>query len=302
MNTNRLKPLFALALVFVVAPLLAVLVSPWIYQGVQYFAAEGSVLDAPFYRVTSRVAVIMVAALLYPAYKLSGMSGRENWGLPKSSSPWRLIGLGLGLGIVSMLAVYLLGVIFGVFAWDPRGKSTSYLVRKMIQALAGGLFIGVFEEILFRGFIQNALRKSFGLLTAVLFGSFLFSIVHFMKPTDPEVVTQWNSGLMLLQNLFGRAGDEFIQEACTLFCMGIVLAMLTHWMKSVYVAIGLHAGWVWVMMFFRLFTQNQDTMVWLYGSSDWVSKAWMGPIMALVVLVSVVLTRKKWVAMGQEVK
>ncbi|MBI9021209.1 MAG: CPBP family intramembrane metalloprotease [Verrucomicrobia bacterium] len=298
MNKDRLKPLFALLLIFIAAPLLAALVSPWVYQFLQSFAAEDSLLDAPFHRVTSRIVLLAVALLLVPAYKLSGFKGRDHWGLCKSSSRWKLIGLGLGLGIVSMLIVYLLGTALGVFVWDTRGKGAAYLVRKVIQVIAGGLFIGFFEEILFRGFIQNALKKSLGVIAAVLIGSFFFSIVHFMRPTDPEVVNQWNSGLMLFQNLFGRAGDSFAQEASTLFCMGLVLAMLSHWMKSVYVAIGLHAGWVWVMMFFRLFTQNQRNMVWLYGTSDWVSRAWIGPILALIVLAAVVLTRKKWIALG----
>jgi len=226
------------------------------------------------------------------------MKGRADWGLVKCSNRRRQIWLGLGLGIVSMLIVYLLGTLLGVFVWDTRGKPGIYIARKIIQILLGGLFIGFFEEILFRGFIQNALKKSLGVILAVLLGSFFFSIVHFMRPIDPETMNQWNSGFLLFGNLFARAGDAFLQEACTLFCMGAVLATLSYWIKSVYVAIGLHAGWVWVMMFFRLFTENQENLVWLYGTNDWVSKAWMGPSMALFVLVAVALTRKKWIALG----
>jgi len=298
MTNNRYRPLLSLLLIFIAAPLLAALVSPWVYQWLQSFAAEGSVLDAPFFRVTSRVVLVMVALMLFPAYKLSGMRGRGDWGLPKCTTRRRQIWIGIGLGVLSMLVVYLLGVALGVFAWDTRGKPEIYIARKTVQIIFGGLFIGFFEEILFRGFIQNALRKSLGLIAAVLLGSFFFSIIHFMRPVDPELMGQWNSGLLLFGNLFARAGDSFLQEACTLFSMGIVLAMLSHWMKSVYVAIGLHTGWVWVMMFFRLFTENQENLLWLYGDNDWVSKAWIGPMMALVVLVAVALTRKKWIALG----
>jgi hypothetical protein len=295
---DRFYPLLSLLLLFLAAPLLAALVSPWIYQALQSFAADGSVLDAPFFRVTSRIVLVMVALLLYPAYKLSGIRGKDDCGLPTVKNRRALIGLGLGLGIGSMLIVYLLGVALGVFVWDTNGKSVSYLIRKVLQALAGGLFIGIFEEILFRGFIFGALRKSLGVVTAVILSSLFFSVVHFMRPVNPEILGQWNSGFMLFGNLFARAGDAFLQEACTLFCMGLVLAVLCHWMKSIYVAIGLHAGWVWVMMLFRLFTQNQKTMIWLYGTSDWVSKAWMGPILSLIVLAAVWFTRKKWKALS----
>ncbi len=301
MKKNRFFPLCSLLLLFLGASLLAALVSPWIYQVLQSFAAEGSVFDAPFHRVTSRIVLIMVSLLLYPAYKLSGMNGRDDWGLVKSSNRRQLIGMGLGLGVVSMLIIYLLGLALGAFAWDTRGKTAEYLARKIIQVVLGGLFIGFFEEILFRGFIQTTLRKSIGVLGSILLGSFFFSIVHFMRPVNPDTVNQWYSGFLLFKSLFARAGDAFLQEACTLFCMGVVLAVLSHWMKSVYVAIGLHAGWVWIMMLFRLFTENQKNMIWLYGTSDWISRGWIGPAMALAVLVTVLLTRKKWKALSETI-
>lgn len=299
-SQNKFKPLYSLLLLFVVAPLLAALISPWIYRGLQSFATEDSVLDAPFFRVTARVVLVLVAALLVPAYKLSGFKGRENWGLIKCPNRRRQVWLGIGLGVLSMLGVYLIGMALGAFAWDTRGKSGFYIARKVVQIFAGGLFIGFFEEILFRGFIQSALKKSLGLISAVLLGSFFFSIVHFMRPVNPEIMDKWFSGFLLFGNLFSRAGESFLQEAVTLFSMGVVLALLTHWIRSVYVAVGLHAGWVWVMMLFRLFSENQETMTWLYGTSDWVSKAWMGPIVAAVVLAAVVVTRKKWISLGAE--
>ncbi|MCC7300363.1 MAG: CPBP family intramembrane metalloprotease [Verrucomicrobia bacterium] len=294
MKTDRFHPLYSILLLFLAAPLLAALAAPWIYQGLQSFAAEGSVLDAPFYRVTSRIVLIMVAVLLYPAYKLSGIRSKADCGLTGSPDRFRLVRLGLWLGVGSMLAVYVLGVALGVFVWDTGDKSSSYLIRKTLQAIAGGLAVGIFEEILFRGFIHAALRKSLGVVAAVILGSMFFSIVHFMRPVNPEVINQWNSGFMLFGTLFARAGDSFLQEACTLFCMGVVLSVLCQWTKSVYIAIGLHAGWVWVMMLFRLFAENQKNLVWLYGTGEWVSRGWMGPILSLTVLAAVWLTRKYW--------
>jgi membrane protease YdiL (CAAX protease family) len=191
-------------------------------------------------------------------------------------------------------------VALGVFVWDPGDKSTAYLIRKTLQALVGGLAVGVFEEILFRGFLLTALRRSLGSVAAVVLGSFFFSIIHFMRPVDPETVSAWNSGLLLFGNLFARAGDSFLQEACTLFGMGLVLSMLCLWTRSIYVAIGLHTGWVWVMMLFRIFMENQENYRWLYGTSDWVSKGWIGPILALLVLATVLCTRKKWASLAAE--
>lgn len=297
MTKDRLYPLASLLLLFLVAPVAALLAAPWVYGLLQQVVAADSVLDAPFHRVTSRLVLVAVAVLLVPAYKLSGMS-KADCGLVRTTNRVRLAWLGAGLGVGSMLAVYVPGFLLGVYAPDTGGESTAYLLIQIVQILAGGLFIGVFEEILFRGFILGALRRSLGIVAAVAVSSFFFSIVHFMRPEDPAVTDAWNSGILLLGSLFARAGNSFLQEACTLFCMGLVLSVLCHWTRSVYVAIGLHTGWVWVMMFFRLFTDNQETMVWLYGTNEWISKAWAGPILSLVFLVAVFFTWKWWKALS----
>jgi hypothetical protein len=121
-----------------------------------------------------------------------------------------------------------------------------------------------------------------------------------MRPTDPDVLDHWYSGFLLFGRLFGRAGDSFLQEACTLFCMGAVLAVLTYWTRAVWLAVGLHAGWVWVMMLFRLYAENRHTMTWLYGASDWISRGWIGPIMAAAVWLAALRTRRRWIAMGSD--
>ena len=294
MERDRFKPLYSLLLLLLAAPVLAALMSPWIYQFLQRVAVAGSVLDAPFYRVTSRVVLIMVLLFLYPAYRLSGMRSRADIGLSGAPDRWRLMRLGMGIGAVSMLIVYFLGVALNVFALDLAGRPLSFFLRETVEIVIGALLIGVLEEILFRGYILNALRRSAGVIAAILISSFLYSIVHFMRPIDPENVEQWNSGFLLLQNLFARAGDAFLPEFCALFIMGIILSILTFWTKSVYVAIGLHTGWVWVMMFFRLFTDNRETMLWLYGRNEWVSKGWIGTVYLLLFLAAVFATRRRW--------
>lgn len=315
LKTERLKPLMSLLLIFVAAPLLSAVLCPWIYswiqarspdvmQWVQESEAAGtnlfwadiadSVFTSPMRRVNARIVLILVLILLWPAYRLSGLRGRIDFGIPRQHGWLRIIGGGMALAMVSMLIVYLAGVAAGVYVWDTDGMSAGKIGAELTGILLGGLLIGILEEILFRGFILNALRKSLGAVAAVVLSSLLFALVHFIKPVDPVVTDRWYSGFLLFGNLFARAGDAFAQEATTLFCMGTVLAVLSLWMRSVYAAIGLHAGWVWIMMGFRLFTENNGRMEWLYGTNEWISKAWIGPIMALTVLAVVFLTRIYW--------
>lgn len=315
MNERR-APLVSLLLLFLAAPLLAALISPWIYMALQARAPEvlewvrqseaagtslfwadlaDSVFDSPFRRVNDRVVLVLVLIFLAPAYKLSGMRGRADFGIPKRSDRLRLFGAGLGAAAASMLLVYGIGLFAGVYAPAPLAGG---LAGELLKIILGMLLIGVIEEILFRGFILNALRKSLGALPAILLSSALFASVHFIKPAEPAVTDQWYSGLLLLSKPFAQAGPTFLPEVCTLFCMGTVLATLSHWTRSVYIAVGLHAGWVWIMMLFRLFTENQGKLIWLYGPGEWISRGWIGPIMALIVLAVVLSARKKWTLLG----
>jgi len=315
MNRDRFKPLASLLLIFIAAPLLAALTAPWVYMAIQSRALEvlqwvqeseiagthlfwadlaDSVFDSPFRRVNDRIVLICVLGLLVPAYRMSGLRGRADFGIPKRNDWARLFGTGLIVAAASMLLVYLMGLFAGVYG----PVQVDGVVGKLLKIIIGMLLIGVIEEILFRGYILNALQKSLGPVAAILLSSVLFAVVHFIKPAEPESVDRWYSGFLLFSNLFAGASDTFWPEVCTLFCMGTVLATLSYWTRSVYITIGLHAGWVWIMMLFRLFTENQGHLVWLYGPGEWISKGWVGPIMALVVWGVVFATRKKWIAMG----
>jgi len=52
------------------------------------------------------------------------------------------------------------------------------LFGSILTAIVGSTIVPVVEEILFRGFILNELRRSFTLLPSVLFSSLLFGILH----------------------------------------------------------------------------------------------------------------------------
>lgn len=300
MVKERFPSFFSLALLFLIAPMLGLLVCPWVYQLLQRIAAEGSVLDAPFYRVAARVTLVAVALFLYPAYRLSGIRNPSDWGLPIVPSRTALFRRGVLLGASCMVLIYLLGMGSGVFVLDAGGRPALYFLRKTVQIIISGFAIGVFEEILFRGFIFGVLRKSIGLIPAVIAGSFFYSVVHLMRPLNPEVLNQWNSGFLLFGNLFARAASSFWQEAGTLFFAGLILSLVTHWTKTIYTAIGLHTGWVWVMMLFRLYTTNQKNMTWLFGTSDWVSKAWIGVLFSVFIFLVVLFTQKRWKMLAQE--
>lgn len=319
MNQDRFKPLIAILLILIAAPFVSALLSPWIYQAIQAHSAEvldwvqaceetgnhiffadiaDSVFSSPFRRVNDRVLLVFILIFLPFSYRLMGLHSVESYGLARRPDRFELFAKALSVAVISMLVAYVVGVVLGVYSWRMTSLSGTQAMAGLLKIFLGGLLIGVLEETLFRGVILNAISRGLGRFSAVWVTSLLFAIIHFIKPLDPGVTDQWYSGFLLYAHPFAGASGAVGVEIITLFCMGVVLGLLTSWTRSVYVAIGLHVGWVWVMMWFRLFTENQQTMVWLFGVSRWISKGWMGPILALTILAVVVGTRKKWIALG----
>ena len=75
----------------------------------------------------------------------------------------------------------------------------------------------------------------------------IFSIIHFLKAPDQTTTTvQWNSGFVSLAHSFDQFGEPMLVLAgfSTLFVIGLVLAHARIGTASLWLPIGLHAGWI----------------------------------------------------------
>jgi membrane protease YdiL (CAAX protease family) len=157
--------------------------------------------------------------------------------------------------------------------------------------MVGAVIVGVVEEILFRGLLFSVLRRGFGVMTGVLITSLVFAAVHFADPEPPVGVVygRWYAGLRLLTYMF-TPHDMIWYSAnmfFTLFFMGLTLAFLRAHYKSIYMDIGLHAGWVWMMRTAGLVVSRQKSVYpWLFGPSTTVAKS--GVALLLAVLLAVI--------------
>ena len=76
----------------------------------------------------------------------------------------------------------LLGWAFcraGVYELNPKAKWAA-----LGEPLFSALGAGIVEEILFRGFILGLMLRSMGVRAAVFWTTFIFAIVHFLKPPE----------------------------------------------------------------------------------------------------------------------
>jgi len=308
MTIEKKKAAGALLLIFLAAPIVGALLAPPLYRLLISAAQEHGNAEfwnwlsekLTFHRIVSRCVMVTALLSLYPVYRLSGIRSAASIGLTRDDRKWKLMALGAGMGIASMFLFYIPGLLLHVFDWKPQEAPFYEVAGEVLIATLGCFLIGIIEEIFFRGFLNSLLGKVMRFTAVLLIGSAVYALIHFMKPSDPPDIDTWHAGLRTLPLLFDRVGSFFVQQALTLFGIGIVMTLVFHYTKSLYVLFGLHGGRVWVLMMFRQFTDNNRSLFWLYGRSEWISKSWMGIIAVGAMIIVVLITQAWWKNLARE--
>jgi len=111
--------------------------------------------------------------------------------------------------------------------------------------------VAFIEETFLRGAMQTGIERESGTTAAVILTAVIYSATHFFASfkIPPDEVTAW-SGVDLLSgtlHLFAHPlgiADAFL----CLLAVGIVLGTIRAATGNIAACIGLHAGWVWVML------------------------------------------------------
>ena len=144
---------------------------------------------------------------------------------------------------------------YGVYEMNSQPAWTA-----LGQPITAALGAGIVEEILFRGFILGLLLRSLSVRGAMFWTTFIFAIVHFLKPPDsfslPADQVTWHSGFELIAAIGGHFGnlDFLLAEFFTLFAVGWVVVDARLTTGSLWSGIGLHGGWVFGLKYFSLLT------------------------------------------------
>ena len=180
--------------------------------------------------------------------------------------------IGLGLALVSMAALVALMSATGVFTPYFRIAFADALER-VGSATAAGIFAGTLEELFFRGILFKGLHDEGQCLRAYLLANLFYSALHFVKPGEPYFLdgldplagfrhllttfTPFLNPVPLLAGMFG------------LFLLGVVLSFALVRTGNLYLAIGLHAGWVFSLKTIRVFGDfTREHLGWAFGSTD----------------------------------
>lgn len=181
----------------------------------------------PFKPLTAAQKLPLVAALyLIAPLILWGVAWVEGVSFSEYGLDWNVrilssLGLGLVLGVLSLAIAFGLEGIVGWIEW--QGRNWQQLGKVWLPILLLGLWIGITEELIFRGFLLNELQQDYSLWIAALISSAIFAGLHLIweqQDTLPQLPGLWLMGMVLV---LARGVDN----------------------GSLGLAWGLHAGWIW---------------------------------------------------------
>jgi membrane protease YdiL (CAAX protease family) len=189
--------------------------------------------------------------------------------LQRNPSGWFHLVTGFLLAAGFLLVSGWLMIQAGMFMWRDAQESVNGVanpfvmeidwVKALRKAVPAAVAVSVFEEVLFRGVLFGIFLRAMRPAPAIASLSFLFAFVHFLEPPlgasvpDPEAS---NAGFVLLGQIFSNFADpmSLIGRFLVLAAVGVVLAMARWRTASLWLPIGLHAGWVFAFALFKAST------------------------------------------------
>jgi uncharacterized protein len=243
-------------------------------------------LDEDPQRVMGRLAQVFILLGLWPFLRRLQLADRRSLGYGIQGRAFRrAVGLGWVEGVAILLVLALALVALEIRIPDAELELWPYLAKKALQALIGGLLIGVLEETFFRGALYTAIRRHDGVASAVVWTAFLYMLVHFMKPSalSEGVLFDWVGAWQMFGAVFVDVFQwKHLSSMAALFMVGVFLALVREHTGHIAWGIGLHAGWVFVIQVTRRMTDgNPDApAAFLVGSYDgvigWLAALWIG--------------------------
>src|SRR5262249_13661026 len=137
--------------------------------------------DFPFHRIAERVGMLALLVGFVAVARHLGLADRASLGY---GAPRRLfvreMGIGLVLGVATMVAVVGLMALLGLLEWDSTAPIGAGALAGLIAARAvSGFAVAFIEETFLRGAMQTAIQRESGTRTAVLLTALLYATTHF---------------------------------------------------------------------------------------------------------------------------
>jgi membrane protease YdiL (CAAX protease family) len=260
-----LKDAVRLLVYFTATILIGALLAPLIFWAGQSMAAHGFLpflANVDFERYFHRALLVAAIALLWPLLHSIRLRSMRDFDLAPNPNWKRDLLAGFLVAGIPLLCLGGILILVGIYSRQPMVNWFAF--AKIIPT---AIVVPLIEEAFFRGLILGVLLRSGRRYMSILVTSALYSIVHFLKaPEQTSTLVAWTSGFNSIAHSFAQFADPILVMASftTLFLIGLILAdarMQTH---SLWLPIGLHAGWIFASGAFSRMAQLEIVMLpWL---------------------------------------
>ncbi|HEX5458351.1 MAG TPA: CPBP family intramembrane glutamic endopeptidase [Steroidobacteraceae bacterium] len=241
--------------------------------------------DFPFHRIGERIGMLaFLLGFLLVARRLR-LADRASlgYGAPRGIF-LRELAVGLALGAVTMGAVAASMAALGLLDFhQAAGKDAGALGALIGKRLASGLAVALIEETALRGAMFAGIQRESGTTAAIILTSIVYAFTHFLGSfhIPATQVSAW-SGVALLHGTL-QSLDHPLGIADAFLCLtavGVVLALVRSITGNIAAGMGLHAGWVWVMLVMHGLSQpnRHSALAFLLSRHDgftgWLVLGW----------------------------
>jgi hypothetical protein len=209
--------------------------------------------DFPFHRIGERIGMLafLLGFLLVARRLRLAERGSLGYGAPGGVF-FRELCVGLVLGVLTMSAVAASMAALGLLDFRRIASYGAGAIAALIaKRLASGLAVALIEETALRGAMYTGIQREAGTAAAIVLTSIVYSWTHFLGSyhIPAAQVSAW-SGVALLHGTL-QSFDHPLGIADAFLCLtavGMVLALVRAITGNIAAGMGLHAGWVCVML------------------------------------------------------
>lgn len=250
---------------FAATILFGAVAAPFLFWAAQALAGRGifpALAEFDFESFFHRALLLGALLFLWPLLRWLRIRNTGDLALARNAHWLRDLGLGFLISALPVICCEIILVQRGIYSlrdaidWSKLG-----------QVWLTTLVVPLIEEALFRGLFLGILVRGLRVGLAIVLSSAIFSIVHFLKAPDQTTTSvQWNSGFVSLAHSFDQFGEPMLVLAgfTTLFVIGLVLAHARIRTGSLWLPIGLHAGWILASgAFGKLARREMEALPWI---------------------------------------
>jgi membrane protease YdiL (CAAX protease family) len=217
--------------------------------------------------VLARVARLTLLLAFIGAYALLGRKTRPPFlratGFVPAKGAVGSYAAGFLAGVIPVVALIVALVLIGARTFAPPTLDGG-LAWHLTKYVLAGVVLVVVEEGLFRGLLLGDLVRASDARTGVIACSALFAVTHFLGVSKAwrQVPIPDPGGIDVLVATFGGLGRMVRDwpQLVGLFLVGLILAILRLRSGSLYLGMGIHAGWFWVKQVDHRFVTSVDSV------------------------------------------